>query len=102
MKRREAQRFPKEVPVEGFQMAKIKNYTVAFRDRAVVQCCGADNLEQGIATTASLAQASNELLDSGGCLRRWHRCSRVHELLLDTRIQLYRPGQTELNERGAH
>ena len=47
---RKAQRFPEKIPVKRFQVAQIKNYPVAFRDGAVVQCCGADNLEEFFAS----------------------------------------------------
>ncbi len=41
VKRREAERLPEKIPVEGFQMAEVKNNPVAFRDGAVVKCCRA-------------------------------------------------------------
>jgi hypothetical protein len=49
--------FAKKIPVKGLQMPKIKYYPVAFRDRAVVQCCGADNLEEFLASAARNLEA---------------------------------------------
>jgi hypothetical protein len=59
-------------------MAEIKNYTVAFRDRAVVKCCGADNLEKVLALRARPSNTSEKLIDSG----RWRHCCRILEVLL--------------------
>jgi hypothetical protein len=60
-------------------VAEIKNYAVAFRDRAVVKCCGADNLEKVFALGARPSNPSEKLIDSG----RWRHCCRIHEVLLN-------------------
>jgi hypothetical protein len=57
-------------------MPKIKYYPVAFRDRAVVQCCGADNLEEFFASAARLLDAGKKPIDVGSC----RDCSRIHEV----------------------
>jgi hypothetical protein len=79
---RKAQRFPKEIPIESFQMAKIKYYPVAFRDRAVVQCCGANNLEEAFASAARNLEARKKLIDTG----RGRDCCRIHEVPPEVQI----------------
>ena len=87
---RKAQGFPEKIPIKGFQVAQIKNNPVAFRDGAVVQCCGADNLEEFFAPGARRLEARTELVDPG----RWRHCCRIHEGLLSNEFALQRPGQT--------
>jgi hypothetical protein len=63
-------------------MAKIKNYPVAFRDRAVVQCCGANNLEEAFASAARNLEARKKLIDTG----RGRDCCRIHEVPPEVQI----------------
>jgi len=76
IKGRKTQRFPKKIPIKGLQMAKIKYYPVAFRDRAVVQCCGADDLEEFFASPTRNLEARRKLIDAG----RWRNCCRIHKV----------------------
>jgi hypothetical protein len=57
VKGRKAQGLPEQIPIKGFEMAQVKNYPVAFRDRAVVKCCGTDNLEKFLAPNACRLEA---------------------------------------------
>src|SRR4029077_11699637 len=75
VKGRKAQGFTKKIPVKGFQVPEIKNNPVAFRDGAVVQCCGAEYFEKFIAPRARCLQASMELIGPG----RGRHCRRIHE-----------------------
>jgi hypothetical protein len=78
-------------------VAQIKNNPVAFRDRAVVQCCGADNLKEFFAASARHLKACTELIDPGS----WRHCCRIHERLLSNEFALQRPGQTVWKNRDA-
>ena len=73
---------------------KIKNYPVAFGDGAVVQCFGADNLEEFFASAARSLEARNELIDAG----RWRDCCRIHEVPPKYEFATQRLGQTGLND----
>ena len=62
---RKAKRFAQKIPVECFQVSQIKNNPVAFRHRAVVQCCGVNDLKQLFTPAPRRLEASSELIDAG-------------------------------------
>jgi hypothetical protein len=45
IERRKSQRSKQKVPIESFEMAQVKNDTVALGDRAVVECFRPDNFK---------------------------------------------------------
>src|SRR5215470_20016506 len=53
----EAERFAKEIPVEGFQVPEIKDQAVPLRDRAEVEGVRREKLEKGVGATAGLSEA---------------------------------------------
>ena len=68
-------------------MAEIKYYPVAFRDGAVVKCCGADNLEEFPALVARPLDAREKPIDMRNC----RDCCRIHEVPPKNEFSTQRP-----------
>src|SRR6266446_6684490 len=62
----------KNVPVEGFQMANVKNDAIAFGDRPFVERIFANNLEEAVGVGSRFHNGVAKLVDRGEFALRCH------------------------------